>query len=113
MGLKRARMPRLLSVGFSGSIPEEEGTRHRRGGNVEIARRFPRAGGNEGNLVLVFLVFHGPPFPRRFPVHALLRSCRKPRNSLHLAFCIRLADSVSLCALAIWSKRSMLSSGLR
>ena len=63
----------------------------------------------EGNLVLVFLVFQGPAFPRRFPqslrgFHADFRSWQKPRNSLRLASCMRRADSVSLCAFAIWSK---------
>src|ERR1700674_2363070 len=92
----------------------EKGHHRRRGGNVGIAQRFPRAGGNEGNLGLVFLVFHGPAFPRRSPVfHAVLRSCRKPRNRLHLACCIRRADSVSLCWLAMRSKLWMLRDGRR
>jgi hypothetical protein len=55
-----------------------------------------------GNLILVFLVFHRPAFPRCSPVfHALFRSGRKPRNSFLLASCIRRADSVSLCACAL------------
>jgi hypothetical protein len=32
----------------------------------ESRERFPRAVGNEGNLLLVFLVFQGPAFPQRF-----------------------------------------------
>ena len=71
----------------------------------------------EGNLGLVFLVFHGPAFPRRSPLrfglHPRLRSWRKPRNSLRLASCMPRAASVSLCAFAMWSKLSILSSGLR
>jgi len=35
-------------------------------GMWESRERFPRAVGNKGNPVLVFLVFQGPSFPQRF-----------------------------------------------
>jgi len=38
---------------------------------VEIARRFPRAVEAEGNLLLVFLRFHGPAFPPSSSAYAL------------------------------------------
>jgi len=75
---------------------------------VGIAQRFPKAGGNEGNLGLVFLVFHG----------ALRFSCALtlvpeaeeefPLGFLHSPGCLGVA-----VLLAIRSKPWMLSSGLR
>src|SRR5438270_13790761 len=42
----------------------KKGNSRRGGGNVEIAQRFPRAVGREGNLLSVFLPSHNPSFPR-------------------------------------------------
>ena len=67
------------------------GENRRRGcGNVGIAQRFPRALGNEGNLLLVFLVFHRASFPqpapcfsaRRFRAHETRKQF--PLGLLHL-----------------------------
>ena len=69
--------------------------RRRGGGNVEIARRFPRAVGAEGNLLLVFLRVHGPSFPRPCLVYAL-RLGSKLVNSFSFAACIPVAAAVSV-----------------
>src|SRR5580704_18734002 len=46
-------------LGFSDLFSGEKNNHRRRGGNVEIAQRFPRAGGNEGKPGFGF-----PRFPR-------------------------------------------------
>ncbi len=50
--------------------------------------------------------------PDQAEAHAVFRSWRKPRNSLRLASCMRRADSVLLCAFAIWVQALKADSGL-
>src|SRR5881628_1327339 len=52
-------------------------------GMWESRERFPRAVGNEGNMGLVFLVFHGPSFPQPSPVS---RATPMAQTSEQLAF---------------------------
>ena len=107
-------MPGFLSDAFRGLFVGGGGIIVGAVGMWESRSDFQGRGKTQGNLGLVFLVFHGPTFPRRSEdFHARLRSCRKPRNNLFLACCMLRADSVSLCWLAIRSSFSMLSGGLR
>ena len=83
--LTRCLTPGVQSTGAPFWDGIGRGENRRRGcGNVGIAERFPRALGNEGNLLLVFLVFHRPSFPQPSSCTAFSRRfsalCWRPRN---------------------------------
>jgi hypothetical protein len=61
---------------------EDTCSRHRSGGNVGIAERFPRTVGRAENLVLVFRAFLRSAFPRLPGFHSISDQVQSPRARL-------------------------------